>query len=324
MNILFLIGNGFDLSLGMKTAYADFYKYYNKIDSKSKSIKKLKTTISSDLTNWSDLELAIGEYTKNIKSLNEFEEVFEDIGDRLAEYLRLLYDDFDFNNFDTKKLLDYFSYPERSLPKGDKDELILFKNKWSHENWIVNIITFNYTETIESLIGDKIDNLKIGTHHRSSINLGGIEHIHGYINKRMVMGVNDVTQIANTSFRKNQDILDAIVKKKCNLAHKHTIDKLCENQINQAQLICIFGSSIGETDNLWWDSIVKQLVIRDCKLIIFHKTDKLSLNRMYKNGRIEREQKSLFLKRGILTPNEKKIAEKNIYVGINTDMFLLR
>jgi hypothetical protein len=28
MNILFLIGNGFDLNLGMKTRYVDFYNYY--------------------------------------------------------------------------------------------------------------------------------------------------------------------------------------------------------------------------------------------------------------------------------------------------------
>ncbi len=28
MNITFLIGNGFDLNLGLKTRYTDFYKYY--------------------------------------------------------------------------------------------------------------------------------------------------------------------------------------------------------------------------------------------------------------------------------------------------------
>ena len=28
MNITFLIGNGFDLNLGLATAYSDFVKYY--------------------------------------------------------------------------------------------------------------------------------------------------------------------------------------------------------------------------------------------------------------------------------------------------------
>ena len=30
LNITFLIGNGFDIGLGLKTRYKDFYKYYCK------------------------------------------------------------------------------------------------------------------------------------------------------------------------------------------------------------------------------------------------------------------------------------------------------
>ena len=88
MNILYIIGNGFDLNLGMRTRYSDFYKYYKSIKSPSTLIDVLKENISNDIENWSDLELELGRYTKNLNSIKEFEEVYEDIGDNLGEYLK--------------------------------------------------------------------------------------------------------------------------------------------------------------------------------------------------------------------------------------------
>ena len=43
MNITFLIGNGFDLNLGLATAYSDFVKYYKETDAEvvSRIFRKL-------------------------------------------------------------------------------------------------------------------------------------------------------------------------------------------------------------------------------------------------------------------------------------------
>ncbi|MBK7465948.1 MAG: hypothetical protein IPJ43_03540 [Saprospiraceae bacterium] len=40
MEILYIIGNGFDINLGMKTRYSDFYTYYKTTNSKSEAIQK--------------------------------------------------------------------------------------------------------------------------------------------------------------------------------------------------------------------------------------------------------------------------------------------
>jgi hypothetical protein len=320
MNILFLIGNGFDLNLGLRTRYNDFYEYYQAVESKSDSINKLKKNIFKNFENWSDLELALGKYTKHINSIEEFDEVFEDIGDKLADYLKQEENGFDFNKIDGKKIYDYLSFPEHSLLKADENELISFHNKWSNYDWNVYVITFNYTQTIEKLVGEKHKNIQIGIHDKSVIVLKGIEHIHGYTNERMIMGVNDVSQISNTTFHENQDVLDAFVKNNCNKAHKHTIDELCKQQISSANLICVFGSSIGDTDNLWWNLIGEQLK-QDCKLIIFNKSEDISPNRDYKKLRKERKMKDSFLEKIKLSEEEKKMIVHNIYIGINTDMF---
>ena len=55
MNVTFLIGNGFDLGIGLKTAYSDFYNVYCKSDSNdSLAVKKFKSEIQGNYENWSD------------------------------------------------------------------------------------------------------------------------------------------------------------------------------------------------------------------------------------------------------------------------------
>ena len=53
MKSLFLIGNGFDLSIGLPTDHKSFYNYYLTTKSPSAVIEKLKQTISPDEENWS-------------------------------------------------------------------------------------------------------------------------------------------------------------------------------------------------------------------------------------------------------------------------------
>lgn len=88
MKILYILGNGFDLNLGMKTSYKDFYEYYKSIETSNTTIKDLKSNISNNYKNWSDLEFALGQYTDEFKTVEEFDDAFEDIGEKLAEYLK--------------------------------------------------------------------------------------------------------------------------------------------------------------------------------------------------------------------------------------------
>ena len=63
MSTLFLIGNGFDLSCGMKTLYKHVYNSYCiPLESDTELIKKFKNNISSDYRTWSDFEEGMAEY----------------------------------------------------------------------------------------------------------------------------------------------------------------------------------------------------------------------------------------------------------------------
>ena len=53
MNITFLIGNGFDLNLGLKTTYSDFLKEYTSVIDEKDPLKSFKKYILKDFDKWS-------------------------------------------------------------------------------------------------------------------------------------------------------------------------------------------------------------------------------------------------------------------------------
>jgi hypothetical protein len=323
MNIVYIIGNGFDLNLGMKTRYTDFYEYYKLIKSDKSSIKQLKNEILNNYQTWSDLELAIGNYTQKLNSTEEFDEVFEDILDKLSEYLEKEENSFDLNVIDKQLFYHYLSYPEKYLLKADEIKIKNFKELEYKGNWKIDIITLNYTRIIDNLIDFKSQSINIGNiNNQYNIYLRSLQHLHGYLDDRMIMGVNDISQIKNSEFHKNDDVLNALIKSNCNKVSKHTIDDLCKSQIQSANLICIFGSSIGDTDNIWWEIIGEQLK-KGSKLIIFEKGENISKKLEYKKDRRVQKIKKVFLSKTKLSETEKIDIIQNIYVGVNTDMFKL-
>ena len=65
MYITFLIGNGFDINLGLKTRYSDFYDYYKYRATKDSVILRWMHE-DDDKGNWADLETALGEKVEGI------------------------------------------------------------------------------------------------------------------------------------------------------------------------------------------------------------------------------------------------------------------
>jgi hypothetical protein len=320
MKIVYLLGNGFDVNLELETKYTQFYEHYKGVDSKSDSIIRLKKSIENE-DNWGDLELKFGEYTLEIASKEEFIEVFEDISDNLADYLNIQEDKVDSIEIEKEKFFEYLSFPERSLPVAQKNKVAKLRTKWANHEWNIYVITLNYTKTFEKLIGEGKQSLQIGSHGKPKINYQGIQHVHGYIDNAMVMGVNDISQLLNKKFHDVPEILNAFVKSQCNQAMQHTIDDQCKQHILTANLICIYGSSLGLTDKLWWETIGAQLK-GDCHLIIFaYTTEIIPERREYKKDIIRENIKKSFLEKTNLTEKEKDTVYSKIFVGINRDLF---
>lgn len=323
MKILHIIGNGFDLNLGLKTSYKDFYDYYKSVESSKNSINDLKSNISNNYKNWSDLELALGQYTEVFKTVDDFDEVFEDIGAQLAEYLINEENKFNLAEINREKFFENLVKPEVFLPVVDNNKIGIYKSNFSKLTWRVDIVTFNYTRIIEKIVEDKKPiNIKNHITNSVPVSLRGIEHIHGYVDDRMVLGVNDTSQLKNKAFHQNVDVLEAIVKPDCNTSYGHNVDVSFRTKIKQADFISIFGASLGDTDNIWWELIGQRIKEKQIPIIIFTKGEEVISPRIgYKNNRTKRNMRDYFLKKTKLNKDEIEKVKENIFVALDTPMF---
>ena len=110
MIITFLIGNGFDRNLGLKTTYADFVKHYKTIPQKSETLKNFQEYIQDNEELWSSAEIAMGEYTSQFEkgAAIAFSECHTDFCEQLALYLKKQMSSVDYELY-TAEILKAFS-----------------------------------------------------------------------------------------------------------------------------------------------------------------------------------------------------------------------
>ena len=108
-----------------------------------------------------------------------------------------------------------------------------FKEKFKDRNWQTEIVTFNYTNTVEKLNEDVESNLighKYNSDLKNIVNKNVI-HIHGLVGDGMILGVNDLSQVSNIELHDNIDIEESIVKSKFNEACGEKFDLNFNNKI---------------------------------------------------------------------------------------------
>ena len=283
MNITFLIGNGFDLNLGLKTLFSNFVEKYKDIPTNDKDIEKFKKHISKNEELWSNAEFEFGQYSGELKNGEAaiLSKCQKDFCEKLAKYLKTQEKRIDFQE-NSKKVIDAFKkldYIVNSFPLQERSVLDNVYKTYINQNVIFRFINFNYTATFDECVKIVMDNADIfNTHkyqgqffkHRIS---EPVVHVHGTVEKEMVFAVNDETQIAKL------DVFDCnygdiyknfLIKKNANNLYGENTDANAWNLIKESHIIYIYGMSIGDTDKLWWERICQWLSERSERHLIVH------------------------------------------------------
>lgn len=323
MNIVYLIGNGFDKKLGMKTSYPEFYDYYcdpskNPDKNSNEIISAFKKEIKNNIELWSDLENKLGDYLQNLDE-NSGIIVYEDLKTALRRYLFKAQSWF-FNGFSTPymvqttKLKEDLHMPEKYLMNKEKEAIDSIFNNQPERS--IKIITFNYTSTLEKLF--KVNDRVLG----DNIDDPPIEHINGDLrSKRLILGVNDQSQINNSLLRTSEKIRNRYIKQECYETYDDKIYLTCASWINKADIICIYGMSIGQTDNIWWQKILRNIVDKKSILIIFAYSDKISDFEGPEYMDYILEKKNDFVRRLNLDSSQIAYAKSRIFVSYSPQMF---
>ncbi|MBF1312639.1 MAG: hypothetical protein HXN06_05900, partial [Porphyromonadaceae bacterium] len=233
MNILYLIGNGFDLRLGLPTRYADFLKYYERqtpklgadLSLQEETIKKYKKRFFAEMAEregrgeeqWKDLEIALGEFTTAFgDDADGFCDFYEDMNRSLEAYLSQ-YNSFEPTPEEVEKFREDLIYPYRYLKQKEEKKL---RTLTIAQAWYIDVISFNYTSSFECLCQDALlvgeRNYPEGYSGHSVI-YQGVKHVHGSLGEGgILLGVDHGEQIANEQYRKNDDVADLLLKPQAN------------------------------------------------------------------------------------------------------------
>ena len=212
-----IIGNGFDLDLGMHTSYRDFAKselwpFGGITHSNSNGLGNYLNSRKL-AENWFDLEKELANYAQSVSS------------DILSNEQLIRYDKEDFNLL-VNRLKKYLQSEQDNLHKNARDctaKTILseFSRK---DNYFIH--SFNYTNV--KYISE-IQNLRL--------NKNRIEYIHGTIEGNdIILGAGENAQLP--------DEYDWLYK----TSNKNYSSNNLADSLANADEICIFGHSLGEND----------------------------------------------------------------------------
>ncbi len=296
---VYLIGNGFDLDLGIDSSYISYYRsrYFLDLCMRSPVAKYIKSLNEKNYKeNWVDFEEAIKLYCINvlgnefvvdeekvIKDINirDFEDHFKEIRDSIAQFLLEQASKVDLQKIpeDKKSVLIAKEIVNRIEETSDKHGSEIQQNNQ------IKIITFNYTNSLSKLIENEARKkwaVSNGFGEKFTNNFQKIKesiiHIHGSLDAdNIILGIEDVGNIIPKE--------TFIVRKSIHVDYS----KFSLGLMNKANTVTIFGHSLGTSDEMYFKKLFtlwKQTPSNNDKrkITIYHKKD--PIQKVYYNNRI--------------------------------------
>lgn len=264
MGTLLMVGNGFDVDCGMKTRYRDMYPGYIKSPSSSSIIQQFKDSISSDIDNWGDFEMAMAEYAGILNNEDDFLECLRDFNIYLEKYLieeqiafKKTIEDERIKKAIRVKIYQSLSGFYDGMTHNLSD---IMNDRGAGKIQNMSAISFNYTDVFDLLYSD--------CKSRYS-SLTNVVHIHGKLNDGPFLGVDNVSQV-NTNYVFSKKAERSFIKPISNRVYDiHRVDEAKE-LIHYADTICVFGMSLGDSDLSWRNELLNWVKERaDNHLFIF-------------------------------------------------------
>lgn len=336
MNLLYLVGNGFDCRFGLPTRYSDFLKHYeiqkpfydDDLDKvrllgkwKKRLFEMVKEEEKGEDVKWKDLEVTLGKLTSVFESdVDGFRYFYLDLVRSLAAYLQHI-EKIEPSQEESEKLRRDLMEPYLYLTAKEQED---FLSKLSDRKWYTDVITFNYTSTFEVLCKDILcpnQEYPIPSFPNRNFEYGEIIHVHGKLTEtEILLGVDNPDQIENSAFRGNEDITDILVKPCGNETLGSKVDEECRYFISVADVICLFGLSLGPTDQIWWTSVKERFLTNSSVILLYFYFSPQEKPILATDTRPKRKARQELMAALGIEGSEKKYRDR-IFVAVNSEMF---
>ena len=334
MNVLFMIGNGFDLNVGLKTGFPDFLPVYVELPSDNDYIAQFKKTIKGEgIKNWSNFEARLGKYAEEFAADTSDNLILcrDNFLKELVNYLKQEESKIDFpsradeirTGF-TKSITNYYA----ALSPVSEEQIKTVYARCANVTHHYNFISFNYTGVLDNCVRIVKSQQKAVIQHfhpNGSVmvdKMNDVLHIHGTVDKHPILGVDNISQIINSSLAADKECSRLLLKTEQNNALRNRNNNDGYTLIEKSAIICVFGMSIGETDETWWKKLGQWLMKDDSRQLIFIDVeDGYSESQTTQSIRIRDRIISRFCDRAYIPEDKRDICEQRIHVALNTDIF---
>ena len=325
MGLTFLIGNGFDLNLGMKTRYTDMYDSYIKSESKSAIIDKFKKDLQKEehnhYKNWSDFEMGMARYAKNFTDENEFIECIRDFKAHMVKWLKdeeeILLNNF-WSKVDYDRMLNSianFHYGCTPNNRYELEKVMTVKGSCK-----CTFITFNYTKVLDKIlleISGPVDGDNVDFDIAESV-----IHIHGDLDNDVVLGIDNKNQItSNFDITRKTDM--AFIKPEFNKEFDRRRVDDAFKLINGNSVVCAYGLSLGESDSMWSKILKDWLLANPQHHLVYYVYDETQIPSYNYDEKMEKEEelKEEIYKKLKLTGAQISSVKNKIHIPVSYNIF---
>lgn len=280
-HVTFLIGNGFDLNLGLKTRYVDMYEDYINSPSDTQDVEKLKSLLRADspgYETWGDFEMAMARHAKAFDNASSFVACVRDFRRYLSAYLmkqNAQFQELFANTSEGAKIcVDEFNDSLRRFYREQTPNVTnaIQQSLASINGVSYNFIVFNYTTILDQVVGAR--RARGGT---------GIDlvHIHGRLGTDIVLGVDNTDQLKETPFTATPQVMRTFIKPMFNQSYDNARLKRAIEMIGESNVVCIYGMALGESDKMWRDLLVEWLKSDEDHHLVYYAYSEKDYSRSY-------------------------------------------
>ena len=298
MNITYMIGNGFDIALGLKTRYSDFMEYYHDLDkTNSPVLARFQDLIwkkHCDL--WSCAEEAFGKEDwsgfDSVNTVKTFRECLLDFQREFESYLTNQWKRFALPDGDkgvdvARQFLDRMLHVERFMGGRFARE---FRQSVLQSGIRLRIIVFNYTDILEQIWAEmpkRQDDNNIRTfdivydNRKMSIDIDRPCFVHGLLSRsKYLFGVDNTDQISDKVIKAECERVGTLIKPYMDVDSGLGYDETAKSLIDSSAMIVTFGLSFGMSDRVWWERLFQHVFGSGRGLVIcpYYKEDRVVMN----------------------------------------------
>ena len=277
MTITYLIGNGFDVGLNLRTDYKSFIDWYLAKQNVSSEMNWVRREMRDQPNRWSDAEIAFGQLKfaeQGKDSVQVFNQSYDSFSAAFVEYLVERNKLFEIPEAERRKTAEEFirrvvCLHEYMSPQCSQ----LYREQMNSQQVDINFLTFNYTDTLEQILdfhaGQSNEfSVQVSNNQTIKVLVKNVHHVHGTLDDAYVFGIDSPSQIEDAEVRRycerNGGMLKARADEKLGLLNRSRGMSL----LKHSNRIVTYGLSFGESDASWWQALFSEISTNRAQLVM--------------------------------------------------------